>query len=144
MADERRKALKAQLVVALAQGEAVRTWARGSDVPLRTAYRWASLPEVCRAAESFRHHLFGRAAGMLAKRANWARDQIATIARNAESESVRLAACRALLPDRIVCARCGKRTAASCPKRKQRMNERDHVSSFPLVSAGSGPTCNPV
>jgi hypothetical protein len=84
------------LVLAVARGDSVAAWARANNVPKSTVYRWARSPEVRRTVEAARRGVIERAAGILASRADWALDQLAKIARNAESESVRLAAYRTL------------------------------------------------
>jgi hypothetical protein len=61
MADEPRKSLKPQLVVALAQGSSVAAWARANEVPMRTAYRWSKDPKIRKAVEAQRRRLLDRA-----------------------------------------------------------------------------------
>ena len=67
MADEPLKSLKPQLVIALAQGKTVAAWARGSDVPLRTAYRWSKDPKVRKAIDAFRCRSIGQSGCCLEK-----------------------------------------------------------------------------
>jgi hypothetical protein len=101
MADEPLKCLKPQLVIALAQGKTVAAWARGSDVPLRTAYRWSKDPKVQKAIAAFRRRSIDRAVGMLSGKATWSVGRITRLADSAESESVRLRALRGMLTDMI-------------------------------------------
>ena len=97
--DELPQKKKTQLAVAMAQGVSVSAWARGNDVPKRTAYRWAAEPNVRATAESCRRRALDRAVGRMANRATWAVDQIVALGANAESESVKLSALRAVLSD---------------------------------------------
>jgi hypothetical protein len=90
---------KTQLALAIAQGASVVAWARANEVPKRTAFRWASEPMVRAAAESCRRRAVDQAVGRMARRATWAADQIAKLGKDAVSESVRLAALRAILSD---------------------------------------------
>jgi hypothetical protein len=92
---------KTPLALALAQGQTVAAWARLNQVPKRTAYRWAREPRVRATVESLRRRALDRAVGRMAKKATWAADQIVELGRDAESESVRLAALRAVLSDMI-------------------------------------------
>ena len=92
MSGEHRQSKKTHLALALAQGRSVTTWACANDVPRRTAYRWASEPAVRAAVESYRRRVIDRAVGRLAKHATWAADTIAKLAKDAQSESVRLSA----------------------------------------------------
>ena len=97
MPEEPAKVTKTQLAVAIAQGTSVAKWARATTCPERTAYRWAAEPEVRAAVEACRRRALDRAIGRMAKRATWAADGIVELAKNAESESVRLAALRAVI-----------------------------------------------
>jgi hypothetical protein len=90
---------KTQLALALAQGVSVAAWARGKRVPKRTAYRWASEPKVRATVDSCRRRALDQAIGRMARRATWAVDQIVTLGENAQSESVKLKALRAVLSD---------------------------------------------
>jgi hypothetical protein len=75
-------------------------WARKNDVPDRTANRWASEPNFRAAIDSYRPRAIDRAAiGRVAKRVNRAANGIAKLARDAVSESVKLAALRAIFSD---------------------------------------------
>jgi hypothetical protein len=88
--------LKTQLVLAIAQGITVAAWARAKKVPRRTAFRWASEAKVRASVESCRRRALDRAIGRMAKHVNWAASGIVKLARDADSESVRLAALRAI------------------------------------------------
>ena len=87
---------RTQLIVAIAQGVSVAVWARTNNVPRRTAFRWASEAKVRASVESCRRRALDRAIGRMAKHVNWAANGIVKLARDAESESVRLAALRAI------------------------------------------------
>jgi hypothetical protein len=91
---------QSHLILAVARGDSVKAWARANHVPKSTAYRWARSPEVRRTVEAARRCVIERAAGILAARADWACGQIEKIATNAESQSVRLQAYRALSSER--------------------------------------------
>jgi hypothetical protein len=99
MPEEPRLSKKSKLAIAIAQGTSVASWARQNDVPKRTAYRWAADPKVRTAAEACRRRTIDRAVGRMTRRATWAADGIATLAKEAESESVRLSALRAILSE---------------------------------------------
>jgi hypothetical protein len=99
MTEEFPKGKRTELALAIAEGRSVASWARANQVPKRTAYRWAADPKVRSAVESVRRRAVDRAIGRLAKRATWATDEIAVLAKAAESESVRLRALRAMLSD---------------------------------------------
>jgi len=99
MPEERPRSPKTELALAIANGTSVSAWARGNEVPKRTAYRWAGEPKVRAAVESYRRRAVGRAIGRMARRVTWATDGIAKLAQGAESESVKLTALRAILSD---------------------------------------------
>jgi len=99
MPEERPRSRKTELALAIANGTSVAAWARGNQVPKRTAYRWSREPKVRAAVESYRRRAVDRAIGRMARRVTWATDGIAKLAENAESESVKLAALRAILSD---------------------------------------------
>jgi hypothetical protein len=90
---------KTKFALAIAQGTSVAAWSRANDVPKRTAYGWSKEPKVQAAVESYRRRAVDRAIGRMAKRATWAADGIVQLAKDAESESVRLAALRAIMFD---------------------------------------------
>jgi hypothetical protein len=87
---------KSQLALAIAQGTSITAWARKNDVPNRTAFRWATEPKVRAAIDSYRRRALDRAIGRLAKRVTWAADGIVKLAKDADSESVKLAALRSI------------------------------------------------
>jgi hypothetical protein len=93
------KAKKIHLAAAIAQGQSVAGWARDNGVPRRTAFRWASEPGVRRTVEACRRRTLDRAIGRMTRRTVWASDQVADLAKAAESESVRLRALRSIFAD---------------------------------------------
>jgi hypothetical protein len=96
---------KSQLAFAIAQGMSITAWAVKYDVPRRTATRWASEPKVRAAVESCRRRALDRAIGRQARRVTWAADEIAALAKGAVSESVKLAALRAIFSNMIAVSR---------------------------------------
>ncbi len=90
---------KAVLALAIAGGRTVAAWAEQNGVPERTARIWSRSPEVLAQVESIRREVFDRAIGRLSRNATDAADQIARLAAEAKSESVRLQAARAVLGD---------------------------------------------
>ena len=90
---------KAALALAMATGSTVKAWADANGVPHRTAYSWASSPEVTHQVEAIRRQFIDQAVGRLCEHANAAADKIALLADKAESETVQLQAARAVLTD---------------------------------------------
>jgi hypothetical protein len=165
MAGKRCASDQSQLALALARGDSVAAWARDNQVPKTTAFRWARSPAVRLEVECCRRRIIDQAVGILVGHADWAREQIVTIAMRAESESVRLAACRAILSSRTGLCRFEKldrrlahieeqifgraksaivssesRKAGNRSNRKTRTSDRDVVISYPLVSGECRPT----
>lgn len=101
MAGEHRESAKIELALALAQGISAAKWARSNGVCKMTAYRWAKEPEVREMVESHRRRTIDQAIGRMTRYTISAADGIARLASDAESESVRLRACRAILADMI-------------------------------------------
>jgi hypothetical protein len=99
MTGPRPKGQKTDLALAIAHGIAVAKWARDHDVPKRTAYTWAREPKMRAAVESIRRQAIDRAVGRMSRRVTWAADAVAKLAKDAVSESVRLAALRAIIAD---------------------------------------------
>jgi hypothetical protein len=96
---------KDALALAIARGQSVIAWARKNGVPERTAFRWASDPQVRKSSETWRRNALSQAIGRMARRASAAADGIERLAKGAESESVRLSAWRAILSDQISVAK---------------------------------------
>jgi hypothetical protein len=100
-----RKSRKAKLARAMAQGESITDWARQHGVSERTAFRWASDPEVRRSVEAWRRQALNRALGKLASLSMQAAEGIARLGESADSESVQLRAHRAVLTDQMAISR---------------------------------------
>jgi hypothetical protein len=99
MSQEQPKGGKTQLALALAQGISAAQWARANQVPKNTAYRWARDPKVRSAIESHRRRTIDQAIGRMTKQSTRAVDGIIAIARESDSDSVRLRAYRAIFSD---------------------------------------------
>jgi hypothetical protein len=99
MSGEAAESQKIKLTAAIAEGMSVALWAERNGVPERTAYRWASEPAVRAEIDLIRRIAFDQAIGRLAARASWAVEGIIKLAENAASESVRLAALRAVMSE---------------------------------------------
>jgi hypothetical protein len=98
---------KSQLTLAIAKGTAVTTWARQNNVPRRTAFRWAREPEVKAAVERYRRRVLDRAVGRMTGGITWATRGIFDLAQGAASESVKLAALRAVVSDMMTISKFG-------------------------------------
>jgi hypothetical protein len=101
MTGESTNSQKMLLAVAIAEGTGVAEWASQTGVPERTAYHWAAQPEVRAEVESIRRRALDEAIGRMARRATWAVDGIVKLGENANSESVKLSALRAVMSDFI-------------------------------------------
>lgn len=99
MSTRHNRPTKGNLALALAQGRTAASWARETGTPERTARRWAREAEVIRQVEAIRRKSIDRAIGTLSRQATAAATELARLARKAESEAVRLNACRGLLSD---------------------------------------------
>jgi hypothetical protein len=99
MSQEQPKGGKTQLALALAQGISAAQWARANQVPKNTAYRWARDRKVRCAVESHRRRTIDQAIGRMTKQSTRAVDGIIAIARDTDSDSVRLRAFRAIFSD---------------------------------------------
>lgn len=87
------------LAVAVAHGRPIKSWAEANNTTLHTAHRWASQPDFKRAVSGIRRRCADLAAGRLAGYATKAAEVMTNLAVGASSESVKLAACRAILSD---------------------------------------------
>ena len=74
----------------------VSKWASENQVPHRTAYRWANDPKVRAKVDRCRRRALDRAIGQMASNVNSAAEGINSLATNAVSESVKLAALRTI------------------------------------------------
>jgi hypothetical protein len=90
---------KSSLARAIANGQSIDKWAKANDVKRRTAFYWAKEPEVRAEVDTFRRVALNRALGTLNRHANGAANRIVKLYQSASSESVQLAAARALFSD---------------------------------------------
>jgi hypothetical protein len=104
MSKEERTSLQSELAAALAAGKSCVKWASANGVSIRTAQRWAGEPEVRAEVEAYRRGNLDQAVSRMSRRAVWATDEIARLARQATSESVKLAALRSMLSDMMAVA----------------------------------------
>ncbi len=88
---------KANLALAIAGGATVVNWAAANGIAERTAYTWARSREVIDQVEALRRDCMDQAVSWLSRRAIDAAGEIARLARESVSESVRLQAARAVL-----------------------------------------------
>ena len=94
------------LAKALAGGETVKDWAEKSNVKTRTAYAWAASAEVVDQVNAVRRGALEQAMARLSQNATAASDAIVGLVKEANSESVRLQAARAVLAE--LAAACGQ------------------------------------
>jgi hypothetical protein len=87
---------KGLLALAIAQGISIADWAKKNNVAERTAYRWARDPKVRAKVASCRRHVLNEALGLMSSHVTKAAAGIAALSENAVSESVKLAALRAI------------------------------------------------
>jgi hypothetical protein len=122
MSREQRTSLKSKLAAAMAEGKSSAEWASANGVADRTAQRWANEPEVRAEVECFRRGALDQAVGRMSQRVAWAIEQIAGLAENARSESVRLAALRSILSDMMAVS-----DFAGLEERIAKLEEQDRV-----------------
>jgi hypothetical protein len=92
---------KTSLALAIARGQSVTAWARKNDVPVRSAFRWASDPEVRKLSDLWRRRALNQAIGRMTRLATKAVDGIEKLATHSDSDSIRLSAWRAILSDQM-------------------------------------------
>jgi hypothetical protein len=130
---------KSKLVLALAEGCTVREWAEENGVRPRTAYTWAQSPDVVKEVERIRREVLDCAVGRLCHNAAVAADAIAKLAKEAESESVKLSAARAVLADLMSVS-----DYATLEKRLSEVERRMTESSqLPVPGCQQDPTSPP-
>ena len=122
MSKEERTSLQSELAAALAAGKSCAAWASAHGVSERTAQRWASDSEVRAEIETYRRCKLDQAVSRMSRRAVWATDQIAKLAKKARSESVRLAALRSMLSDMMAVS-----DFAGLEERLAKLEEQDHA-----------------
>jgi predicted site-specific integrase-resolvase len=96
MSEEKRQNHKTQLARAVANGQSVAEWSRQSGVAERTAYRWAKEAKFKSAVNSHRRKAIDQSLGRLTDKLASATDAIVNLSQTAQSESVRLAAIKAM------------------------------------------------
>ena len=101
------KSQKTKLAIAIANGLKISKWASDNQVPHRTAYRWANDPKVQAKVELCRSRALDRAIGQMAHNVNFAAQGINTLARQAVSESVKLAALRSIFSNAVMAVHPG-------------------------------------
>jgi hypothetical protein len=97
--------MKSQLAFALAQGISAAAWARDNGVPELMVGEWSSDEEVRTKVETYRREVLDQVVGGMNKLGPWVVEQLAKLARNAESETVRLRSLRAILVDMMAVSR---------------------------------------
>jgi hypothetical protein len=89
------------LAMHVACGGSVASFARDHEIPRRTAYLWTKSDGFSEKVADYRDRVIDRLVGRLAKLGGKAVQGIGVLAEKAESEAVRLQACRAVLSDLI-------------------------------------------
>ena len=107
MSEEQEVLLSKQdrLALALVAGKTIRDWAQETGVPERTAYRWASEPEVRRQLQDWRRAAIDNTLRLMGEHTAAALDRIEELGKVADSDAVRLKANRSLVTDQIALAR---------------------------------------
>ncbi len=100
-----KKNQKIKLARAIAQGGSITAWARKNNVPVRTAYRWAHDRKVREASDMWRRTTLSQAIGRMVRCSTPAVRGMERLAREADSEAVRLRAWRAILSDQMAMAK---------------------------------------
>ena len=128
MTKELRQQKKTELAVAIAQGQSVDLWARVNHVPRSTAHRWAGQPDVRATSEDCRRRARNCALRKMANRAYWASYHVAALARDAESEPVKLRALRSIVSS--------ANAMSKLPVLKRRMAAIEEELREPIENAG--------
>jgi hypothetical protein len=89
------------LAMHVASGGSVASFAKQEKIPRRTAYAWTKDAGFQAKVADYRARIIDKLVGSLAKLGRSAVKGIGVLATTAENESVRLAACRAVLNDLI-------------------------------------------
>jgi hypothetical protein len=118
---------KGLLALAIAQGKSIADWAIKNDVAERTAYRWARDPKVRAKVASCRRHLVDEALGVMSSQVTKAAAGIATLSENAVSESVKLAALRAIFSNMMAVSEFST-LEERMTRIEERLDERDRNS----------------
>jgi hypothetical protein len=102
-----RRRLKNQLIIEIAEGTPVELWAAKNGVARRTAFRWAKDPSVRKQVERHRRRILDAAVGRMTRAITKATSGMLKLASGASSESVRLAAQRAVFSDMMAISKFG-------------------------------------
>jgi hypothetical protein len=97
MVEELEEPKKLGLAAAIARGVSVRSWARKNDVPRTTAQRWAKETSVRTEAQTIRRAMLDQFVGAMASRSALVVRGITGLAKDAESESVKLNALKTIM-----------------------------------------------
>jgi hypothetical protein len=89
------------LALHVASGGSVAAFARDQGIPRRTCYLWTKEAGFTSKVSGYRDRILDKLVGRLAKLGGKAVSGIGVLAAKSESESIRLAACRAILSDLI-------------------------------------------
>ena len=95
------RAKREHLAMHMATGGSVAAFARTQEIPRRTCYLWTKEQGFTQKVSDYRAKVVDRLVGSLAKLGKAAVKEIGILATKADSENVRLAACRAILNDLI-------------------------------------------
>jgi hypothetical protein len=138
MAKFRNKVQKDQLALHLASGGGVADWARAHAIPERTVYSWSRSPEVRDRTEAIRRAVLAEAVQQLGAHAAAAAGQIVKLAENAQSETVRLQAARAVLAEFMSVSNYTS-MAAQLADIERRLREKSGSSPAPVPGIGLEP-----
>jgi hypothetical protein len=120
--------LQMKLAVAVANGMSVKNWATRNEVPVRTAYEWAAQPDLLAEINLIRRRALDEAIGLLAKNATPSVKGIVKLSKDANSESVKLSACRAVFSDFIAVSKYNG-IEGRIAKLEEESRERDRNAS---------------
>lgn len=89
------------LALWLAEGKQLSVWSASNDVPARTARDWATKPEFKAKVSAIRDEFVDAVVGEMKADLKKARAKISSLIETADSDSVKLAAARAMISDMI-------------------------------------------
>jgi hypothetical protein len=95
------KQRREHLALHVACGGSVAAFSRDQEIPRRTCYLWTKEAGFAQKVSGYRDKILDKLVGRLAKLGGKAVAGIGVLATKGESESIRLAACRAILSDLI-------------------------------------------
>jgi hypothetical protein len=105
MVEEPEEDKKLGLAAAIARGVSIRRWANANGVCARTAQRWAKEALVRTEAQAIRRQMLDEFIGAMASRSGLVVKGISALAQDAQSESVKLSALKAILAQMVSVAR---------------------------------------